>query len=567
MKVQGKLITAVSIVMLGFLLALGLILFTLGRGITLHRLELKTVETLTSVYHFERTLYGLEGSGSGRTGKIRRIEDPVLKEALKEFSSALGELKESYSDLGNAGPFQGPLTEIQTLQKKLEGGEEVSASVRNIERALIALHQELSLYTEEQIAIFHIIALGISLVAILGSLLFVILYSRRFSQRICRIEGTMKKVAHRDLTVTLEEKGTDEISALAEHINTALVIINDFFNTIREAVGKVSQMKDILSHNTDESVAAIEEISKNISSIKEQFMALDRQIVQSAEAMDAINEEVESINQNIGEQTHELKQTSSAVEEMATSIGSVAKIAVERRKDSEALLEKLKAGGVKIESANKAIISISAELDEVQKIIEIINNVSAQTNLLSMNAAIESAHAGEAGKGFAVVAEEIRKLADSTSENAKVIGKAINSITGRIKEAAEFSDQSRSTFISLEDAISTFVDTMVEISGTMDMLYEGSTDMLRVNQVTIDMSAGIKDRSERAKESVGEVHRAISSIKNISAEIVEGTSEINQGIRDIGGSVSQVKKVSNESKERMEELETALNTFNSEEET
>lgn len=566
MKVQGKFIVAVSIVILGLLVTQGIILFFLQRGVSLHRLEIRTVESLTSVYQFERILYGIEGSGSGRTGRARNQDDPVLTEALEEVRPGLVQLVSAYSDLGLAERFSEDLRELQIRNKALAEEEKIPESVRSMEEVLIGLHQELSLFMEEKISIFRITALLISLAVIFGSLLFVVLYSRRFSQRISRIEGAMKRVAQKDLTVSLEEKGDDEISALEEHINTVLIIINDFFATLRAEVGKVGQMKDSLTRNTEESVAAMEEISQNIASIKEQLIALDRQINQSAEAMDTINDEVESIHENIGEQTHELKQTSSAVEEMATSIGSVAKIAVERKKDSEALLEKVKAGGIKIESANKAITSISAELDEVQKIIEIINNVSAQTNLLSMNAAIESAHAGEAGKGFAVVAEEIRKLADSTSENAKVIGKAINSITGRIKEAAEFSDQSRSTFVSLEDAIGTFVDTMVEISGTMDMLYEGSTDMLRVNRVTIDMSAGIKERTDRAKESVKEVHQAISSIKNISSEIVEGTGEINQGIQDIGGSMTRVKEISNENKERMQELETALDTFSSVEE-
>jgi methyl-accepting chemotaxis protein len=567
MKVQGKLVVAVSLVILGFLLTQGMVLYFLQRGVSFYRLELKTMETLTSVYRFERILYGIEGSGAGRTGRPRNQDDPVLIESLEELRPTLLELEAAFSDLGVSEEFRETLKELETHHESLTEGDKISSSVKSIEEVLSGLQRELSLFTEKKISLFRIIALLLFLTVILGSLLYVVLYSRRFSRRISRIEGAMKRVAHKDLTVTLEKKGDDEISTLEEHLNTVLIILNDFFITLREAVEKVSRMRNNLTDSTEESVAAIEEISQNISSIKEQLIALDGQINQSAEAMETINSEVESIHENIGEQTHELKQTSSAVEEMATSIGSVAKIAVERKKDSESLLKKLKSGGIKIESANKAITSISAELDEVQKIIEIINNVSAQTNLLSMNAAIESAHAGEAGRGFAVVAEEIRKLADSTSENAKVIGQAINSITGRIKEAAEFSDQSRSTFVSLEEAISTFVDTMVEISGTMDMLYEGSTDMLRVNRVTIDMSTGIKDRTERTKESVREIHKAISSIRSISSEIVEGTGEINQGIQDMSGSMNRAKEISTENNERMRELETTLNTFNGVEET
>jgi len=100
------------------------------------------------------------------------------------------------------------------------------------------------------------------------------------------------------------------------------------------------------------------------------------------------------------------------------------------------------------------------DFEGIVEIIELIDQISEQTNILSMNAAIESAHAGSAGKGFAVVAEEIRKLAESTQDNAQRIGEALTSITDKIALALDASEAASRSFDSINADVVGFVTAM-----------------------------------------------------------------------------------------------------------
>jgi methyl-accepting chemotaxis protein len=135
---------------------------------------------------------------------------------------------------------------------------------------------------------------------------------------------------------------------------------------------------------------------------------------------------------------------------MAASVESVARIALQRQEALEQLVSITNKGGEQVEITNKLIEENANDVKEILEIIEIINNVASQTNLLSMNAAIEAAHASDSGRGFAVVAEEIRKLAESTNENSKRIRKTITTIADRIQQILEASNESSDSFQKID---------------------------------------------------------------------------------------------------------------------
>ncbi|MDT8299431.1 MAG: methyl-accepting chemotaxis protein, partial [Spirochaetaceae bacterium] len=110
------------------------------------------------------------------------------------------------------------------------------------------------------------------------------------------------------------------------------------------------------------------------------------------------------------------------------------------------LVEVTGSGREAVGQTHKVVTGISTELTKLRSVSEIINDIASRTNLLSMNAAIEAAHAGDSGRGFAVVAEEIRKLAESSSENASAIAKTIDDLLVGIGKADESSNMTLSAF-------------------------------------------------------------------------------------------------------------------------
>jgi|UniRef100_UPI002625BC33 hemerythrin-like metal-binding protein len=175
-------------------------------------------------------------------------------------------------------------------------------------------------------------------------------------------------------------------------------------------------------------------------------------------------------------------------------------------------------------------------VDDVLSLITVINEIASQTNLLSMNAAIEAAHAGDAGKGFAVVAQEIRSLAESTGQNALSISQTLNKLVEQINRAGTISLESGKSFEEIEKGAGTVASAFSEI-------HENTESLLISSQ---QLSQNTRDLQEIAAESTASVH-----------EIEYGATDINKVLQDS-------KQVASKLREDMEKLtnESKISNFN-----
>jgi len=407
----------------------------------------------------------------------------------------------------------------------------------------------------------RIYSLSIAAAVILAALAFLARFTRSLAARVIDMERTMRKIAARDLSVRSGDGGGDEIGSLGRHLNESLTILSGFLDTVRAAAHKVEELKDSLSAGTNQSASALNQITKNIESIRDQFITLNGNISTSSGAVTRIAEKVRDLGRGIDEQSRAIGDSSSSIEEMTASIGNVAKLSGERKERAEGLLRIIQEGGEKVGATNDIITSISREIVDVLEIIEIIDDVSDQTNILSMNAAIQSAHAGDAGRGFAVVAEEIRKLAESTSENAARIDAALKSVTGKIREASVSSNASFTSFERITRDVEDFAKALAEISGSMDELTVAGRDILKATGKISDVTKSILQGSEEMRRNSGEIEAAMKNAEEISGGVVNGIGEIDLGAKEILTSIMEINRIAQESRERMEELNTAVDSF------
>jgi iron only hydrogenase large subunit-like protein len=222
----------------------------------------------------------------------------------------------------------------------------------------------------------------------------------------------------------------------------------------------------------------------DLSLIKEDRETIDRlnqnletQVEKSLEFMQGINSLISDLNNQIVRQASAIEESSAAIEEMMATINSTAAMAQRRQTAIQDLVSNVEQGRVSMRETIDAVGSISRGVEGVGSTIKVISSIAANTNLLSMNAAIEAAHAGDAGKGFAVVAGEIRRLSETTRENSRNIAVTLTGIIEGIKATTARSSATDALINAMAEEINGFAVTMTELINSLGELSVGSREI------------------------------------------------------------------------------------------
>lgn len=262
--------------------------------------------------------------------------------------------------------------------------------------------------------------------------------------------------------------------------------------------------------------------------------AARRELERAVAAFSRLSEDSRGLDAAAREADARLAAARESVAEVARELG-------DRTREAESLKRVVLDGGERVRATNEAIRAIDYEIRGVEEVIQIIDQISEQTNILSMNAAIESAHAGAAGKGFAVVAEEIRKLAESTQENAQRIGASIQSITGKAASAMDSSETAARSFDAINGDVVGFVDALEGIAARTETA-RGAADAAAA---ALELSSGAARSAVSGAEETGARGRdalaAFDSLaagdgprRGAAAELEAAAAAAGAGLRGLG---------------------------------
>jgi len=206
-------------------------------------------------------------------------------------------------------------------------------------------------------------------------------------------------------------------------------------------------------------------------------------------------------NEYVEEQSASVATSSSATEEMIANVRSVTDTLSKNTQNVRELEEASVAGHRSLSEVVADIQGIARESESLLEINAVMQNIASQTNLLSMNAAIEAAHAGDSGRGFAVVADEIRKLAESSSKQSKTIGGVLKSIKGAIDKITKSTGAVLSKFDAIEGGVKTVALQEDSILRAMEEQGHGGKQVLQAVGNVNDITHKVKEAARRMVET------------------------------------------------------------------
>jgi methyl-accepting chemotaxis protein len=453
-----------------------------------------------------------------------------------------------------------------------------------------------------------IIILTTGLGSIMFSILLWVMIRKMVITPVKLIEAASSKLSEGDLSFKIDIKSKDEMGKVSRSIKEALMSISAVLRRVKDVSTRVSSVtktverdsKQVvdgtvleaeaianistsveemnaaiseiadgttgLAASTEETAASMEQMATSISQITSSSHNLSRSVESTAASIEELSATINQVANNSVELTTASEETQSAISEISSSVKEVEQTAKESAMLSEKVEKEATDYGIRsiektVQGMNEIKASVEKTADyitklggrskEIGKILNVIADITDQTRLLALNAAILAAKAGEHGKGFSVVADEIKELAERTSVSTREIATLIKSVQQEMGDAVDAMDEGLKS-----------VETGFNVTGEAADALER---IVKSSKKSSEMSAAIERATAEQAKATMLVKEAMEKVLTMVGQIEKATSEQNKGIQLImketekmNDASKQVKTATNEQSANSKQISQAV---------
>ncbi|MDR2518876.1 MAG: methyl-accepting chemotaxis protein [Spirochaetaceae bacterium] len=421
-------------------------------------------------------------------------------------------------------------------------------------------------YEISKIQEFERHAVGSLLIAMVSALalagLIAFFASSSFIRPIKAAIRALEVIANGDLTADIRPAaGGGELADMTRLLRVTQEGLKALVVSIRDKARTLSHVGSSLAEIMGQEAASARRIKANTEDAQKKARTQTASVTDTNGAMTRIMGNIGSLNANIEAQARSVSQSSSAVGKMAANIAAVTKSLKENEGNIKNLTAASERGNAALQEVSRSIKQVVEESDRLMGINRMIQNIAGKTNLLAMNAAIEAAHAGAAGKGFAVVADEIRKLAESSGGQAKMVSALLKSIQASLNGIEESTALALDNFQKIDKEVKTVSDQETEIRGAVEEQDSGSRAILEIiansNTITENVRQDSAEMLSQSRFVIDEGENLEKLTQSLSGEM----GEIAAAMGAISDAIHRIKEISRENSKSIDDLIQEISKF------
>lgn len=379
------------------------------------------------------------------------------------------------------------------------------------------------------------VAVGISAIVVLIAIIISFIMGRRLMRPLVKVSTIIEDVANGNIEAdfSVVKESNDEIGLIIEKMKELTQSLGNIVGRIRNSSDTMSSNSYELNDTSSQTLAANNEISKAVEDVAEGSTGMASSISKINENLEEMSRETKNINESVNE-----------IRNQTVAVQDSSKIMNNKIKSMQDSSHKMDEG---ISAISKRIETVNTTVDKVSNIVSVIEEISSETNLLSLNASIEAARAGDAGKGFAVVAQEIRVLSDNTNTELENIKQIIASLVEECRYCVQASGTIVEDNAKQKEEIKAVLDEFSALDEQIQKTAEKADEIEELVTAMIELNDDITKSS--------------SSLTDVSAANAAATEEMNANIEELNAMMNGVSEMAGHMNNESDGLKEALSFF------